>query len=127
LNQAAYGAAFIIQTTEAETPLPGVFELFQKFLECLCAREPSPQLVFALELKMLSELGLEPDWHNASLAAGTVKAAKALIERDFEGGFGLKLADNQISEIRQFLHGYIIFHVGKVPRGRGQALSSKYD
>jgi DNA repair protein RecO (recombination protein O) len=127
LSQAAYGAAFIVQTTEAETPLPGVFELFQKFLECLCAREPSPQLVFALELKMLGELGLEPDWHNTSLAAGTVKVAQALLERDFEGGFGLKLADNQISEIRQFLHGYIIFHVGKVPRGRGQALSSKYD
>ncbi len=127
LNQAAYGAAFIVQTTEAETPLPGVFELFQKFLECLCAREPSPQLIFALELKMLGELGLEPDWHKMNLAVGTVKAAQALLERDFEGGFGLKLADNQINEIRQFLHGFIIFHVGKVPRGRGQALSSKYD
>lgn len=127
LNQAAYGAVFVVQTTEPETPLPGVFELFQKFLECLCAREPSPQLVFALELKMLREQGLEPDWHNTSLAAGTVKAAKALLERDFADGFGLKLADNQISEIRQFLHGYIIYHVGKVPRGRGQALSSKYD
>src|SRR5215469_8425162 len=51
LRQASYAAAFIVQTTEAETPLPGVFELFQKFLECLCLREPSPQLVFAFELK----------------------------------------------------------------------------
>src|SRR5215469_6156934 len=30
LRQAAYGAAFIVQTTEPETPLPGVFDLFQK-------------------------------------------------------------------------------------------------
>jgi DNA repair protein RecO (recombination protein O) len=127
LHQAAYGAAFLVQTTEAETPLPGVFELFQKFLECLCAREPSPQLVFALELKMLRELGLEPDWHKPGIPAGTVKAARALLERDFEAGFGLKLAHSQVSEIRQFLHGFIIYHVGKVPRGRGQALSSKHD
>jgi DNA repair protein RecO (recombination protein O) len=127
LRQAAYGAAFVVQTTESETPLPGVFELFQKFFECLCARDPSPQLVFALELKMLRELGLEPDWHKTSLSAGSTKAAMALLERDFVAGFGLKLADNQVSEIRQFLHGFIIFHVGKVPRGRGQALSSKYD
>jgi DNA repair protein RecO (recombination protein O) len=127
LRQAAYGAAFIVQTTEAETPLPGVFDLFRKFLECLCLREPSPQLIFALELKMLRELGLEPDWHNTSLSAGTVKVAQGLLERDFAGGFGLKLADKQISEMRQFLHGYIIYHVGKVPRGRGEALSSKYD
>ena len=127
LHQAAYGAAFIVQTTEPETPLPGVFELFQRFLECLCARKSLSQLVFALELKMLRELGLEPDWHKSSLSAGTIKAAQALLERDFGAGFGLKLADSQISEMRQFLHGFIIFHVGKVPRGRGQALSSKYD
>ncbi|HTR42371.1 MAG TPA: DNA repair protein RecO [Pseudomonadales bacterium] len=127
LHQAAYGAAFIVQTTESETPLPGVFDLFQKYLACLCAREPSPQLVFALELKMLQELGLEPDWHETSLSAGTLKVAQTLLERDFAGGFGLKLADTQISEMRQFLHGFVIYHVGKVPRGRAQALSSKYD
>ena len=45
LHQAAYGAAFIVQTTEVETPLPGVYDLFQKFLECLCAQKASPQLV----------------------------------------------------------------------------------
>lgn len=127
LRQAAYGAALIVQTTEAETPLPDVYDLFRKFLECLRLREASPQLVFALELKMLRELGLEPDWSKISLSAGAAKVAQGLLERDFAGGFGLKLADTQISEIRQFLHGYIIFHVGKVPRGRGQALSSKYD
>jgi DNA repair protein RecO (recombination protein O) len=127
LRQASYCAAFIVQTTEAETPLPGVFDLFQKVLISLTAREPSPQIVFAFELKMLRELGLEPDWHKTSLSAGAAKAAQAILERDFEAGFGLKLADSQISEMRQFLHGFIIFHVGKVPRGRGQALSSKHE
>jgi DNA repair protein RecO (recombination protein O) len=127
LQQAAYAAAFIVQTTEAETPLPGVFELFQKFLNSLYIREASAQVVFAFELKMLQELGLEPDWHKSNLLAGTIKAAKVLTERAFEAGFGLKLADTQVSELRQFLHGFLIFHLGKVPRGRAQALSCEYD
>jgi DNA repair protein RecO (recombination protein O) len=127
LRQAAYAAAFITQMTEAETPLPGILELFAKFLESVCIHEPSPQLFFAFELKMLRELGLEPDWHKTSLTTGTAKAAKALVERDFKAGFGLKLADTQVSELRQFLHGFLVFHAGKVPRGRAQALSSTYD
>ena len=127
LRQAAYAAAFITQTTESETPLPEILELFVKFLESVCIHEPLPQLVLAFELKMLRELGLEPDWHKTGLTAGAAKAAKALIERGFEAGFGLKLADTQVSELRQFLHGFLIFHAGKVPRGRAQALSSTYE
>lgn len=127
LRQAAYAAAFITQTTEAETPLPGILELLTKFVGSVCVYEPLPQLVFAFELKMLRELGLEPDWHKTALTAGAIKAAKALAERGFEAGFGLKLADTQVSELRQFLHGFLVFHAGKVPRGRAQALSSTYD
>jgi len=107
--------------------LPTVFELLKEFLISVGTRKPSPQLIFAFELKMLGELGLEPDWHKAKLMAGTVKAAQALIQRDFHSIVGLKLADNQVSELRQFLHGFIIFHLGKVPRGRTQALVSQYD
>lgn len=126
LRQAAYGAALIGQTTETETPLPRVFELFHEFLESLAVHEPSPQLIFAFELRMIRELGLEPDWDKTSLAAGTRKMAAALLQRDFRSVFGLKLAVNQAGELRQFLHGFMIFHLGKVPRGRMQALLS-YD
>jgi DNA repair protein RecO (recombination protein O) len=127
LRQAAYAAAFIVQATEAETPLPGVYELLEKFLDSLCGRQASPQLVFAFELKMLEELGLAPDWSEKKLAAGTQKIASAFAERSFESGFGLKLADSQASELRQFLHGFIIYHLGKVPPGRTQALLYEND
>jgi DNA repair protein RecO (recombination protein O) len=125
LRQAAYAAAFIVQTTEAETPLAAVFELFQTFLESLSLQEASPQIVFAFELKMLRELGLEPDWSKANLTAGTKRIVEAFLQRDFGSIFGVKLADNQISELQQFLHGFIIFHLGRMPRGRAQALSNK--
>lgn len=127
LRQAAYAAAFIVQTTETETPLSNIYILFERFLESLRGHDPLPQMVFAFELKMLRELGLEPDWDEANLAAGTKKIAAALMERDFESVFGLKLADIQTSEVRQFLHGFIIFHLGKVPRGRAHALGNQND
>ncbi len=125
LQQAAYAAAFVVQGTETETPLSNIFELFREFLESLCAHEPTAQIVFALELKMLRELGLEPDWEDAKLPAGTKKVAQLLVERRFSDIFGLKLADSQNSELRQFLHGFIIYNLGKVPRGRAQALSQR--
>jgi hypothetical protein len=73
---------------------------------------------------MLHELGLEPDWSQTGLPAGTKKVAEVLLQRDFTSGFGVKLAVNQVSDLRQFLHGFMIFHLGKLPRGRAQALSS---
>jgi len=127
LRQAAYAAAFIVQTTETETPLPRVHELFEEFLESLCAYEPSPQLIFAFELKMLHELGLEPDWSEAKLSAGTQKVISALIQRNFEGVFGLKLAATQTSELRQFIHGFMVYHLGKIPLGRAQALMTTHE
>lgn len=127
LQQAAYAAAFTVQTTEAETPLSNIFEVVQEFLEALCAHATTMQTIFAFELKMLRELGLEPDWEDTKLAEGTKKIAKVLGERRFSDIFGLKLADSQTSELRQFLHGFIIYHLGKVPRGRAQALSHAND
>jgi hypothetical protein len=32
------------------------------------------------------------------------------------------LTAGQIAEIRQFLHGFLIFHLGRLPRGRAAAL-----
>src|SRR5471030_2935645 len=61
LRHAAYATAFIEQATETETPLPAVYELFREFLDCLCGEKTAPQIVFAFELKLLHELGLEPN------------------------------------------------------------------
>src|SRR5579863_5128154 len=60
LQQAGYAAALIEQTTESETPIPEIFELVRDFLKTLCATNPEPQTILALELKLLRELGLEP-------------------------------------------------------------------
>lgn len=113
LRLAADATAFIVQATEPETPLPVVFELFQQFLEALCAHEISSQLPLAFELKMLVELGLAPNWNEAKLSPGTTKIAEALLQRDFSSILSVKPASGQISELRRFLQGFIAFHLGK--------------
>jgi hypothetical protein len=35
----------------------------------------------------------------------------------------LALSAAQIGELRQFLHGFLIYHLGKIPRGRAEALA----
>jgi DNA repair protein RecO (recombination protein O) len=122
LQQAAYATTLVEDVTETETPLPEIFELVRTFLDYLCETEPAPSLILAFELKMLRETGQEPDWEDSKLTAGTRKIAEALTENDWTANRRLKLAPAQITELRQFLHGFLIFHLGRLPRGRAAAL-----
>jgi DNA repair protein RecO (recombination protein O) len=122
LQQAAYATAFVEQATETETPLPEIFELTRGFLKSLCKHQPLPQNIFAFELKLLRELGLEPGPAGAHLTPGTKKIAAALLDGGWETNARLKLADEQNRELRQWLHGFLIFHLGRLPRGRNAAL-----
>jgi len=123
LQQAAYATALVEQVTETETPLPEIYELVRGFLDCLCLTELSPNLVLAFELKALRETGQEPDWTASNLAPGTQKVAAALVKNDWKASQRLKLTAAQIGELRQFLHGFLIFHLGRLPRGRAAALA----
>jgi DNA repair protein RecO (recombination protein O) len=123
LRRAAYAVAFVEQATETETPLPDIFKLLQAFFNRLCEQKSPEQIVFSMELKLLRELGLEPDWSQTSLAAGTKKVAAILSRKDFAACENLKLTAAQAEELRQFLHGFLIFHLGRLPRGRAAALA----
>jgi DNA repair protein RecO (recombination protein O) len=124
LQQAAYAAAIVEQATETDTPLPEIFVLVRTFLAVLCKHNPQPQNIFALELKLLREFGLEPDPADTQLTPGTVKIMRALTDNDWESGTRLKLAAGQDHELRQFLHGFLITHLGRLPRGRAGALGT---
>jgi DNA repair protein RecO (recombination protein O) len=125
LQQAAYAANFVEQTTETETPLPEIFELIRSFLDWLCAQPSSPQTIFALELKLLRELGLLPELAETHLTAGAKKIVELLLENDWAGTLRLKLSQPQTKELQQWLHGFLIFHLGRLPRGRAAALGGE--
>jgi DNA repair protein RecO (recombination protein O) len=123
LRQAAYATSILEQITEPETPLPVIYGLMSGFLDCLCKEKVTRQLVFALELKLLKELGLAPNLAESSLTAGTKKAAGMLARQDWVDGLRLKLTGAQATELRQFLHGLIILHLERLPKGRAAALT----
>src|SRR5437867_255276 len=58
LQQASYCSALIEQATESATPIPAIFDLLADFLNHLNAESLAPHTVFALEIKLLNELGL---------------------------------------------------------------------
>jgi len=125
LSQAAYATALVEQATETETPLPAVFELLRGFLGCLCRQKPAAQLVFAFELKLLQELGLNPDLEKSNLTAGAKQIVRAFLKNGWQACLQLKLAGAQTAELRRFLHGFLIFHLGRLPKGRSAALGGE--
>jgi DNA repair protein RecO (recombination protein O) len=122
LQQAACCAALIEQATESETPLPGIFDLMRELLQYLPTRLPQPQTLFAFELKLLKELGFQPDLGKAGLKPGTRQLVQALTERSWEVVGRLRLSQPQADELRQFLHGFLVDHLGRIPKGREAAL-----
>jgi DNA repair protein RecO (recombination protein O) len=124
LRQATYAAACIEQATETETPLPAVFDLMRGFLDCLCHDPPAPQIVFAFELKLLCELGLKPDLAKIRLTPGAKQILRVLSGGDWQSCRRLKPTQAQFVELRRFLHGFLLFHLDRLPRGRVAALSA---
>ena len=123
LRQATYATALVEMATETETPLPAVYELMVGFLDHLDEGTDQPQSVFAFELKLLHELGLEPDWNQTGLSPGAKKIGRLLVQDGWSAGTRLKLSHVQNTELREFLHGFLIFHLGRLPRGRAAALA----
>lgn len=122
IQQASYAAALIEQTTETEAPMPEIYNLFASLLEHLPTQPPKPRTVFAFEMKLLRELGLEPDLEDEKLAAGTQELLTALLESDWSELEALRPNAAQARAVQQFLHGFLIYHLGKLPKGRHAAL-----
>jgi DNA repair protein RecO (recombination protein O) len=123
LRKASYAVAFIEKASEVETPLPEIFELTRAFLRGLCDQSPEPIHIFSLEIKLLRELGLAPDVGETRLPIGTRKVIQTLLAGQGDDGMRLKLSNAQVSELRQFLHGFLMANLGGVPNGRDEALA----
>jgi len=123
VQQASYGSTLIEQTTEAQTPLPEIYELFCGFIHALPKQPPKPRTVFAFELKLLQILGLAPDIGESELSTEAQRLVNALTETDWEGLTALRATAAQANAIKQFLHGFLIYHLGKIPKGREPAVT----
>jgi DNA repair protein RecO (recombination protein O) len=123
VQQASYCGALIEQSTEKETPLQEIHELMRGFLAMLPLRPPQPRNIYALELKLLEELGLQPHADETRLRAETHNLMEALLRSDWPQIAELKASAAQVTELRRFLHGFLIYHLGKFPKNRDEALA----
>jgi recombinational DNA repair protein (RecF pathway) len=96
----------------------------QGFLNILAETTPQSHLVFAFDLKLLAELGLEPDLNKSHLTPGSREIVKMLSRQDWSSISKLKTSATQANELSQFLHGFLVFHLGKIPAGRFAAVES---
>ncbi|MCX8089365.1 MAG: DNA repair protein RecO [Verrucomicrobiae bacterium] len=118
LEAAAYCAKLIEQTTETDTPVPRIYELMRDVVRHLDTHPAGPQIIFAFELKLLRELGQQPDPARTSLDARTRELLVRLLESDWSDLANISLTARQINDLRLFLHGYLIYHLGRIPKGR---------
>ena len=125
VQQASYCAALIEQTAEPDATMPSVFETFRDLLEQLPKHTAQAQTIFGFEMKWLQELGLKPNLAEATLTSGTKQVLERLLEMSWPEIFRLRLSAEQTREIRLYLHGFIIYHLERIPRGRSAALGSK--
>jgi len=123
LRQVCYCAALLEQTTETEAPLRSLFHQFTALLSQSHQEPARPQTIFAFEMKLLHDLGLMPNLAEAKLSAGSRQILGRLAELDWGAVFRLRPSPAQVEEIRHFLHGFLIYHTGKIPKGRAAALA----
>ncbi|MCU0788721.1 MAG: DNA repair protein RecO [Verrucomicrobia bacterium] len=124
LQLAAYCTALLEQTTESDTPLPGLFDLFKGLLGQLSVCEARPRLVFAFELKLLAALGLFPALDQAHLAPSTDELAFNLAQSDWSALQQLNPPSAAVKELSAFLHRFLSSQLGKVPGNRKAALET---
>ena len=118
LQQASYATALIEQTTERDTPLPTIHTLLQGLLAYLPMHPAQPRTVYAFELKLLNELGLHPESEGARLSALTRATIEVLTGADWNDLARMTATAAQARELRQFLHEFLVFHLGRIPKGR---------
>ncbi|MSU22122.1 MAG: DNA repair protein RecO [Pedosphaera sp.] len=126
LQQASYFTQLVEQTTESDSPVPGLFELFLSALKSLTEASPQALTVYAFETKLLHQLGLKPDFRKAQLSPGSAEILERISSANWTAIQRIKPSQSQDGEIGKFLAGFIQYNVGKLPRGRPAAVGFEY-
>ena len=72
-----------------------------------------------------NELGLGPDIEETKLSGGAKQLFKQFVHADWPSIFRIKLSNPQIKEIQSYLHGFLTYHLDRIPSGRADAIPSE--
>lgn len=123
LRRAADCAALIEHSVEMESPVPQMHALLVGFLKQLSRPDPAPHARSAFELKLLSELGLQPDFENEKLPADLKNIMRTMLAGDWKILPRLKLSAPQSRSLDRYLQEFMAYHLGKAPKGRKRQTS----
>lgn len=119
LRRAAYATALIEKLTETETPLSVIHGLLGTLLD----HGTTPAHVLAFELQLLAESGLAPDLATAAISPAAAGLARTLTATPLEAVGRLPGDPVACRDLARFLHGFLVYHLGGLPRGRAGALA----
>lgn len=123
LAMASYAVHAVELATETDTPIPEIHALFEAFLHHVESHPPAARSVLAFEVKLLACLGLEPDPAETSLPPAARDLLAMLLDVDWLDLPGLDPDPVAARLMKPFLHGFIIHHLGRLPRGRAEAFA----
>jgi hypothetical protein len=73
---------------------------------------------------LLDDLGMKPNLAQTPLSAGARQLLEKFTNERWPAIFRLRLSHAQETEIQKYLHGFLIHHLGKLPKGRSAAVGS---
>jgi DNA repair protein RecO (recombination protein O) len=123
LQQLAYMARLIEDNVEIEISEPGLFELFQEFLNLLPLVGPSAVNVIAFEACFLDQMGQMPPLDTSKLDAGCVKLLSIMMESDRGMLSRLAMSADQSRTLARYLEQCLMGAFGRLSKGRYEALS----
>ena len=123
LSILAYGTQLLEKATETDYTMPGIYIIFSTLLNYLDKHAPDPVLVFALEIKILNELGIAPPTTDVGLPDYTSNLIEQLGCLNWNDISKLKLNRKQVMSITGFLENHIAQNLHSIPKARASALS----
>lgn len=122
IHQASYFAVLIERSTETETPIPEIYELFASALTALTTVPANTWFIYAFEIKLLGLLGYEPEIDQLSSEAESV--AEQLMKESLERCEDVETSTQAEAELNRFLQGCIGSALERVPPQRLAALQA---
>ena len=122
LRQASCAIRWMEMQTEVDTPIPGLFDLFCSFLDCLEKTRLSTTPLLAFETRFLEILGQPPLPENLRLSPGGKQLLGGLGSGSWDELTEASRDSKSVDEVQRFLHGFLVYNLGQVPKGRAAAL-----
>lgn len=123
LQLLAYATRFLERCTEPEHSIPGIHAIIASLLDYLESNPTRPALTYALEIKLLNELGLAPPMNEVQLNGDSIRLMEQLAVLNWETITSLKPTRGQAEATGRYLGCFIERHLEGIPKGRDQLVA----